>query len=137
MSDKKKFKETGIGKFLLSKIPSVVSKLANSTPVGAVIETLINGSEMSDNDKQIALEKLRIERAEIDGITRRWVSDSHSQSWLTRNVRPLTLATLVCAYVIGWFYGLDTENTKDLLIWTLSGYFGMRSVDKLGIKFNK
>lgn len=134
---KKRFKDTKVGQFLLNKIPSVVSKIANDTPVGSVIEAIIGGSEMSDNDKRVALEKLKIERAEIDGITKRWVADSNSQSWLARNVRPLTLAVLVLSYVSGWFIGLDTSDTSDLLTWVLCGYFGARSADKIGVNFKK
>ena len=92
---KKKFKDTQVGQFLINKIPNVVAKLAEDTVAGNIIEALIGGSEMSQEDKAVALEKLRLERAEIDGVTRRWVADSGSQSWLARNVRPLTLATLV------------------------------------------
>jgi hypothetical protein len=134
---KKKFKDTKVGQFLLEKIPQVVGKIAEDTPVGSVIEAIIGGSEMSDADKEVALEKLKIERAEIDGITRRWVADSHSQSWLARNVRPLTLAVLVLSYVGGWFMGLDTSDTSDLLTWVLCGYFGARTADKIGVNFKK
>ena len=73
MSEKKKFKDTGVGKFLLDKIPNVVGAIAGDTPVGSVIQAIIGGSDMSDADKQIALEKLKMERAEIDGTTKRWV----------------------------------------------------------------
>ena len=133
----KKFKDTAVGKFLLQKIPQVVGKIAEDTPVGSVIEAIIGGSDMPQEDKDIALEKLRLERAEIDGITRRWVADSHSQSWLARNVRPLTLAVLVLSYVTGWFMGLDTSDTSDLLTWVLCGYFGARTADKIGVNFKK
>lgn len=134
---KKKFKDTKVGQFLLEKIPQVVGKIAEDTPVGSVIEAIIGGSEMTSEDKEVALEKLRIERAEIDGITHRWVADSHSQSWLARNVRPLTLAVLVLSYVGGWFMGLDTSDTSDLLTWVLCGYFGARTADKIGVNFKK
>ena len=135
MADKKKFKDTAVGQFLLNKIPNVVGAIAGDTPVGSVIEAIIGGSDMSDADKEIALEKLSIERAEIDGITKRWVADSNSQSWLARNVRPLTLAVLVLSYVSGWFMGLDTSDTSDLLTWVLCGYFGARTADKIGVNF--
>jgi len=134
---KKRFKDTKVGQFLLNKIPSVVGKIANDTPVGSVIEAIIGGSEMSDNDKRVAIEKLKIERAEIDGITKRWVADSNSQSWLARNIRPLTLSVLVLSYCGGWFVGLDTSDTADLLTWVLCGYFGARSADKIGVNFKK
>ena len=82
MSEKKKFKDTGVGKFLLDKIPNVVGAIAGDTPVGSVIQAIIGGSDMSDADKEIALEKLKMERAEIDGTTRRWVADARSGNWL-------------------------------------------------------
>lgn len=136
-TDKKKFKDTQVGQFLLQKIPTVVSKIAGDTVAGNVIEAIIGGSVMSGEDKSIALKKLELERAEIDGVTRRWVADSNSQSWLARNVRPLTLATLTISYIVGWFLGLDTEDTSGLLTWVLCGYFGARTADKIGVKFNK
>ena len=81
MSDnKKKFKDTDVGKFLLSKIPNVVGAIAGQTPVGNVIQAIIGGSDMSEEDKRVALEKLRNERAEIDGVTRRWVADARPRS---------------------------------------------------------
>ena len=92
---KKKFKDTNVGKFLLQKIPSVVGAIAGDTPVGSVIQAIIGGSDMSPEDKEVALKKLDIERAEIDGTTRRWVADARSGSWLAANVRPLTLVFLV------------------------------------------
>ena len=59
---KKRFKDTGVGKFLLEKIPNVVGAIAGDTPVGSVIQAIIGGSDMSEADKKIALKKLDIER---------------------------------------------------------------------------
>lgn len=132
---KKPFRETGVGRFLIEKAPSILGVVGDAILPGNVISELINGNqELSDGDKAIALEKLRLERAEIDGVTRRWVADSSSQSWLARNVRPLTLAVLVLAYVGGWYMGLPTEDTASLLTWVLCGYFGARTADKIGVK---
>lgn len=132
MSSKKKFKDTAVGKFLLNKIPNVVSKIANDTPVGNVIEAIIGGSEMSDADKEVALEKLRLERAEMDGITRRWVADSRSDSWLSKNVRPLTLVFLTIAFVVGWYLQLEELDIVKELLWIVfAGYFGGRSFEKV------
>jgi len=134
--NKKPFKETGVGKFLIEKAPSILGIVGDAFLPGNVISELISGNnQLSEADKQIALEKLKLERAEIDGVTRRWVSDSRSQSWLARNVRPLTLAVLVCSYVGGWYMGLPTDDTASLLTWVLCGYFGARTADKIGVKF--
>lgn len=129
---KKKFKDTKVGQFLLEKIPSVVGTLAGDTPVGSVIKTLIGGSEMSDADKEIALKKLEQEIHEFDGITRRWVADARSGSWLASNVRPLTLAFLTVAFVVGWAYQLeDLQTVKELLTIVFIGYFGSRGAEKI------
>ena len=104
---RKKFKDTKVGQFLLEKIPSVVGSLAGDTPVGSVVKALIGGSEMSEADKEIALKKLDQEIHEFDGITRRWVADARSGSWLASNVRPLTLAFLTVSFVLGWYYQLE------------------------------
>lgn len=138
MEEKKKFKDTDVGKFLLNKIPNVVGTIAENTAVGSVIQAIIGGSDMSDADKEIALKKLELERTEIDGVTRRWVADARSDSWLSKNVRPLTLAFFSIAYVIGWFYGLSLDSITGLLSVVVGGYFGSRGVEKVfGNKMHK
>lgn len=130
MSGKKKFKDTAVGSFLLQKIPKVVGAIAQDTPVGSVIEAIIGGSDMSAEDKDIALEKLRLERAEMDGVTRRWVADSRS-GWLAQNVRPLTLVFLTVSYVVGWYLGYPLDSITGLLTIVIGGYFGSRGVEKV------
>ena len=138
MSDKKKFKDTQVGKFLLEKIPDVVGAVAGDSLAGNVIQAIIGGSEMSEADKLVALKKLDLERAEIDGVTRRWVADARSGSWLASNVRPLTLAFFSVSYVIGWFYGLELTSITGLLSVVIGGYFGSRGVEKVfGNKLHK
>ena len=129
---KKSFKDTKVGQFLLEKIPNVVGSLAGDTPVGNVIRTLIGGSELSEADKQIALKKLEQEIHEFDGITKRWVADSRSNSWLAQNVRPLTLVFLTIAFVTGWAYQLEElQVVKELLTIVFIGYFGSRGAEKI------
>ena len=129
--EKKKFKDTQVGKFLLNKIPRVVGAIAGDTPVGSVIKAIIGGSDMSDSDKNIALKKLDIERAEIDGTTKRWVADSRSGSWLAQNVRPLTLVFFSIAYVLGWYMNYPLDSITGLLSVIVGGYFGSRGVEKV------
>ena len=131
MADKKKFKDTQVGQFLLNKIPNVVQAVAGDTLAGSVIQAIIGGSEMSDEDKQIALKKLDIERAEIDGTTKRWVADARSGSWLSSNVRPLTLVFLTVSYVVGWYLNYPLDSITGLLSIVIGGYFGSRGVEKV------
>lgn len=132
MSEKKrkKFKDTKVGQFLLEKIPSVVGTLAEGTPAGNVVKALIGGSDLSAEDKDIALKKLDQEIAEFDGITQRWVADSQG-SVLTKNVRPLTLLFLTLAFVVGWYLQIEElEVVKELLTIVFLAYFGGRSLEK-------
>lgn len=131
MANKKKFKDTKVGQFLLKKIPNVVGAIAEDTPVGSVIEAIIGGSDMKQEDKDIALEKLRLERTEMDGITKRWVADSRSGSWLASNVRPLVLIFLCLSYVIGWYLEKDMTQITGLMTIVIGGYFGSRGVEKV------
>tara|TARA_R100000781_G_scaffold2917_1_gene4409 strand:- start:3217 stop:3624 length:408 start_codon:yes stop_codon:yes gene_type:complete len=132
----KPLKETKVGKFLLKTAPNILGGLLDSTPAGSVIKTLIGGSNMSDADKEIALKKLDQEIHEFDGITERWVADSKS-SWLAQNVRPLTLAFLTVAFVVGWYMQIDElEVVKELLWVVFAGYFGGRTYEKVKGKSN-
>jgi len=128
---KKKFKDTNVGKFLLNKIPSVVGAIAKDTPVGSVIEAIIGGSNMSDADKQIALEKLKLERSEIDGVTKRWVADARSGYWLTSNVRPVILILITLSIIIGFFLKYDISSLTQLGSIIFSAYFGSRGIEKV------
>src|SRR5210317_989033 len=132
MSDKKKFKDTQVGQFLLNKIPNVVQAVAGDTLAGNVIQAIIGGSGMSEEDKSVALKKLDLERAEIDGVTRRWVADARSGSWLASNVRPLTLVFLTVSYVVGWYLEIkELDTVKELLTIVFIGYFGSRGAEKI------
>ena len=132
----KPLKETKVGKFLLKTAPNILGGLLDSTPAGSVIKTLIGGSDMSDADKEIALKKLDQEIHEFDGITQRWIADSKS-SWLAQNVRPLTLAFLTVAFVVGWYMQIDElEVVKELLWVVFAGYFGGRTYEKVKGKSN-
>ena len=130
--EKKKFHETQVGKFLLNKIPGVVSAIAGSTPVGSVIEAIIGGSGMNDQDKQVALEKLKLERAEMDGVTKR------SGFWLTSNVRPLILILITISIISGFFLKYDISSLTQLGQVIFSAYFGSRGLEKVfGNKMHK
>jgi hypothetical protein len=137
-TNKKKFKDTQVGQFLLNKIPNVVEAVAGDTLAGNVIQAIIGGSDMSEEDKSVALKKLELERAEIDGVTRRWVADARSSSWLANNVRPLTLVFLTVSYVVGWYLGYPLDSITGLLSIVIGGYFGSRGVEKVfGNKMHK
>jgi len=139
VSKKKPFKETGVGKFLIEKAPSILGIVGDAILPGNVISELITGNKnLSEADKEIALQKLKIEKSIIDGTTRRWVADAKSGAWLAANVRPLTLIFLTVSYVIGWYLSYPLDSITSLLTIVIGGYFGSRGVEKVfGNKMHK
>ena len=59
------------------------------------------GSKFMDTfwDKETALELLKIDMAESKEVSKRWSSDMKSDSWLSKNTRPLTLVFLTVSTV--------------------------------------
>lgn len=74
-------------------------------------------------------------------VSERWKSDMNSDSWLSKNIRPLTLATLIISTILLVFIDsgrIDfhvNENWQDLLqivlITVIGAYFGGRSFEKI------
>lgn len=110
--------------------------------VGGVIDNLTT----SKKEKLEAALKIKelIAKHEADmerEVSKRWDSDMKSDSWLSKNVRPLTLIFLVIATVLLIFIdaGVISFEVKaswvDLLqlvlISVIGAYFGGRSLEKI------
>ena len=72
-------------------------------------------------------------------ITKRWQADSLTDSWLSKNVRPLTLAAVMTFLILMTFFegfGVSSVSERWIGLWELvsltviGGYFAVRSVDK-------
>jgi len=83
-------------------------------------------------------------KAEADmqhNVSERWKADTQSDSWLSRNVRPIVLlflivSTIVMIFIDAGFLNFEVKDTwVDLLQLTLitviSAYFGGRSFEKI------
>ena len=83
-------------------------------------------------------------KAEADiqkNVTERWKTDMNSDSWLSKNVRPLVLIFLVVSTVLMVFIdaGFIAFEVKDnwvdllqlVLITVIGAYFGGRSIEKI------
>tara|TARA_R110002020_G_scaffold68971_3_gene179872 strand:- start:232 stop:705 length:474 start_codon:yes stop_codon:yes gene_type:complete len=151
MGDKKKtYKElngtTRVGDFLrtinksgvLGKIVGAAGEIATGDLMGA-IEALTVTKELSPEEKEHALKLLEMDIEEAKAITKRWESDMQSDSWLSKNVRPLTLCFLTVVTML--FVALDSSTDfevdevwvdllKTLLVTTYLAYFGSRGVEK-------
>ena len=132
--NKKKFKETKLGQFLLGK-SGVFQTVADTIPstgfLGVLKQLIVKDDTLAQKDKDIALEMLKYDMSEMEAVTRRWESDNLSDSWLSKNVRPMTLVFFTLVYSIGFFleYNLDIINQLMLLLY--GAYFGGRSFEKI------
>ena len=98
---KKKFKETKVGAFLTEKAPQLVSQLGEFLPdqggLGIVKNLITSDTTIEPQDKEMAMKLLEQDIAEMQNISNRWNSDMKSDSWLSKNTRPLTLIYLTFA----------------------------------------
>ena len=109
--------------------------------VGGVIDSLHTSTE----EKLAAENKIKelIANYEVEmekNITSRWKADMNSDSWLSKNVRPLVLIFLVVCTMLLIFIdaGKLNFNVKDsyvdllqlVLITVIGAYFGGRSFEK-------
>ena len=110
--------------------------------VGGVIDSL----HTSDEEKLAAEQKVKelVSSYEIEmekNITERWKMDMQSDSWLSKNIRPLVLVFLVVSTVLMIFIDAGTikfvveDKWTDLLqlvlITVIGAYFGGRSLEKV------
>jgi hypothetical protein len=77
--------------------------------------------------------------AEQSGISSRWSADTSSESWLPKNIRPLTLAYILSAYLAlavmdGFGFKVAEAYVTLLGQWgmlVMSAYFGGRTLEKI------
>ncbi len=86
-------------------------------------------------------EKAALKASIEEEISNRWESDMSSDSWLSKNVRPLTLVVVVSFLVIATFFdglGIIEVNSAWINLWSMlsvtvvGGYFAVRTIDKKG-----
>jgi len=147
---KKKFKDTKVGRFLASVGSTLGDGMGDVLPDNGVLgifkRLIAKDNTLTPQDKETALKLLEIDSMEIQEVSKRWDSDMASDSWLSKNVRPITLIYLTLATTI--YIVLDSleisfkideawiELLKTLLVTIYVAYFGSRGFEKFK-KINK
>jgi len=99
---------------------------------------------------ELGIEKAKLEMAELEllakaaqsdaeNITDRWKADMSSDSWLSKNIRPMSLIAIFVMYSVFAMmsaYGLNANESYVTLLgnWgmlIMGAYFGGRTVEKL------
>lgn len=99
---------------------------------------------------ELGIEKAKLELAELqlfadaaknedNNVTDRWQSDMASDSWLSKNIRPMSLIAIFCGYFLFAMmsaFGLNANESYVSLLgqWgmlIMGAYFGGRTIEKL------
>ena len=110
--------------------------------VGGVLDNLITSKDEKLEAKRKVKELVANYEIEMEkNITSRWEADLKSDSWLSKNVRPLTLVFLIVCTMLLIFIDAGAINFEvksswvDLLqlvlITVIGAYFGGRSLEKV------
>lgn len=143
-------KGTAVGNFLRSinfgKVSEVVSSVLKGDISGA-IDVISNSKELSEEQIKMALKELEHDVIEMQEITKRWESDNLTDSWWSKNIRPLSLAFLTVSLFIYVILDSSLEGFKvasewidllsSLLLLVYGGYFGARALEKITHLKNK
>ena len=149
---KKKFAESTVGKLLFGAAsivnPTLGNVLKGVTSPGEAIAA-IGKSDVSSDDK-IKLQQLIYEQQnkEMESITSRWQADASSDSWLSKNVRPLVLVWCIIVFSLaGLLDSVDTipfnigatwnDTFEKVMMAVVLAYFGGRSGEKAVSIFKK
>ena len=110
--------------------------------VGGVIDNLHTSKEEKLEAEQKVKELVSSYEIEMEkNITERWKMDMQSDSWLSKNIRPLVLVFLVVSTVLMIFIDAGainfvvedkwTDLLQLVLITVIGAYFGGRSLEKV------
>ena len=159
--DKKKFKDTAVGKFLSDKAPHLLNVVGDILPdkgVLGIVKNLISSEPtISIADKEAGIKLIQEHEAEMmrleneanqvaqTALTERLRIDMLGDSWLSKNIRPMTLiylciiVTALCVLDSAKVISVD-DMWKDVFKYAwmavLSFYFIGKEIQK-GMKIQK
>jgi len=115
----------------------VAGSLTGIEALNVLSDSITTSTQLSNEQKEKALNLLKID---LEETSKRWEHDSKSDSWLPKNIRPLTLAYTM--FVVSLFCVLDSLELMDvkdhwvslfssLLLTIVVAYFGSRGAEKI------
>ena len=127
---------------------SILSKIFSSGAtelvkgVGSVIDNIsTSDQERLEAKKQIKEVVLDYEKTMQVEVSKRWEYDMKSDSWLSKNIRPMVLiflcvSTVLLIFIDAGFYSFNVEQSwidllKVVLMTCIGAYFGGRSFEKV------
>jgi hypothetical protein len=123
-------------------VSALASKFGVSDSVEAVAKAIAGDPQAAQKLQEVELEFYKIEQ---NNLTDRMKADMSSDSWLSKNIRPMVLIFLLMAYsgfALASIFGYETRGAYVELLgqWgmlVMSFYFGGRTMEKLADKVKK
>ena len=135
------------GKEVAPDILSIAGGITGIEQLKELAGKIEGNKQLSEADKELLLEELRYDMIEMQESTKRWEADMNSDSWLSKNIRPLSLAFLTLTLFIYIVLDSSLEGFKiasnwidllsSLLLLVYGGYFGARSAEKITKNWKK
>jgi hypothetical protein len=148
--DNKKLKNNGKGTFFGNLLRGLVKTGKKASPifdaitggkVSGILEAISGSKELTAVEKEALVKELEQDVIEMQEVTKRWESDNKTDSYLTRNIRPLSLAFLTASMFTYIILDSSLEGFKmdeqwisllgNLLMLAYGGYFGARTLEKI------
>lgn len=129
------------GKDVAPELLDIAGNITGITALEKLSDAIRSDDKLSEIDKQLLLKELEYDSIEMSEVTKRWQSDMSSDSYLSKNIRPLSLGFLTLTLFI--YIILDSSISEfrindswidllsSLLLLVYGGYFGMRSAEKI------
>lgn len=144
----KEFLETIGQSKLIGKAATIAGQAVSGNYLGALKTLISSGKEnMTEEQRAFALKLIEQDMVEMQEVSKRWESDMVSDSWLSKNIRPLILAFLVFVVTILAIIDSTTSGfeVKDhwislfstILSTVVIAYFGSRGSEKVMKIFKK
>ena len=149
MSDRKKIKDTKLGKWLAEKAPGILEVVGELLPDRGALGVVKN---LIDKDDSVdPVEAQRVIDAEVrfqENVTERWKADMGSDVKLAKLIRPLTLIALMVMFMLtmtadsidGWPFDVKdsyVDLLQILMMTAFGAYFAGRSIEKVKNQQNK
>jgi len=140
--ENKKIKDTGLGKWLKSKAPNVLSVVGDLLPDQGglgIVKNLIEKDPDVKTEEGVAA--VDAENQFQNNVTERWKADMGSDVKLAKLIRPVTLIALMSMFMVTMFIdSMDNVpfNVKDsyvdllqiLMLTAFGAYFAGRTIEK-------
>ena len=131
----------GLTGIVSPELVNLIEKAEGIKDVGDIASLITKEPKLSQIQKDLLFKRMEQDVIEMQEVTKRWESDMTSDSWLSKNIRPLSLAFLTIIFFlqstldssINGFKVQDSwiELQKQLLLLVYAGYFGARAMEKI------